>query len=115
MRLSFDGLNSRTMTTKEKYEEAAKAKYPGWYDDYEEKMCMIAFQEGASFAEKEIKVELSNYAYQADLAKRERDQAEAREKEAHNAAIDKALECFREDPWQSKSDVFTKVAKLKTN
>lgn len=38
---------------KSKYEEAAKAKYPGWFDDYEDGIQMSAYVAGASFAEKE--------------------------------------------------------------
>lgn len=42
-----------TPEQKAKYEEAAKAKYPRWFQDFEEGIKRSAFLAGASFAEKE--------------------------------------------------------------
>lgn len=80
---------------KKKYEEAAKARYPGWEEDYEEKGLMSAFQEGAEHASKEgeafiqtlkkmIEEKDEQMALQHEIHKNS-------EKEAHNEAIDKAL------------------------
>lgn len=66
-----------------KYEEAAKARYPRWFQDFEEGIKMSAFLAGAYFAEKELNYKEQQIERLAEI--------ERVEKQAHNAAIDKAL------------------------
>lgn len=89
-----------TTDNQKKYEEAAKARYPRWFQDFEEGIKMSAFLAGAYFVEKEnevfIQVLKKTLEEKDDQMALQYEIYKNAEKEAHNAAIDKAISIIME-------------------
>lgn len=72
-----------------------------------------AYFEGCTFAsqdtEERVKIQLSQYAYERDKARQERDQAEERVKQAHNGAIDSISKLIREKSFSFTEEEIQKL------
>jgi hypothetical protein len=80
-----------------KYEEAAKKSQSKLMNDHEDVDYETGFVNGATFAHNEQQIQLSNYAYQMDRAKQERDKAEA-ENEKLREALTEAITYISSHP-----------------